>query len=93
MLRLRHDAVRDYTVLEDTQRIGRIRYASELTPGVWLWNVQVHIPGNMPMGTAKDLEAAKAAFKAGWEAIKAKHGRETLEAAFKAMNIRAGERG
>ena len=45
MLTLRMIGVRDYSVLEDGQHIGRIRFASERTPGVWLWHVQVHIPG------------------------------------------------
>ena len=79
---------RDYSVLEDGQRIGRIRYAEERIPGIWLWHVQVHIPGLAPQGTAKDLDAAKVQFKAAWEAFKAKHGPERLSEAYKAMNTR-----
>lgn len=87
-LTLRMIGIRDYSVLEDGQRIGRIRYASERTPAIWLWNVTVHVPGGLPMGSAKDLDVAKVAFKLSWEAFKTKHGPEVLEQAYKAMNIR-----
>jgi len=40
------------------------------------------------MGTAKDIDAAKADFKAAWEARKARSTPEQLAAAYKAMNIR-----
>jgi hypothetical protein len=59
-------------------RIGRIR----------LWNVTVHLSGGFPMGSSKDLDTAKAEFKAAWEALKARTTPEQLAAAYKAMNIR-----
>ena len=37
MLKLRPIGIRDYSVLEGHQRIGRIRFAGERQPGVWLW--------------------------------------------------------
>jgi len=37
MLTLRMIGRNDYSVREDGQPIGRIRYASERTPGIWLW--------------------------------------------------------
>ena len=40
------------------------------------------------MGSAKDLDTAKAEFKAAWEALKARTTPEQLAAAYKAMNIR-----
>jgi hypothetical protein len=43
------------------------------------------------MGSAKDLHAAKAKFKAAWEALKAGTTPERLAAAFKAMNIRGDD--
>ena len=52
MLTLRMIGKNDYRVSEDAQRIGRIRYASERTPGVWHWHVQLHIPGP-PFGEAR----------------------------------------
>jgi hypothetical protein len=58
MLTMRMTGVRDYSVSEDGQRIGRIRFASERTPGVWLWHIQVHIPGP-PFGSATSLDDAK----------------------------------
>jgi hypothetical protein len=67
MLKLRTIGIRDYSVLEGRQRIGRIRLASERMPSVWLWNVSIHLPGGLPMGSAKDLDTAKAEFKAAWE--------------------------
>jgi hypothetical protein len=75
-------------VLEGRQRIGRIRLASERMPSVWLWSVSIHLPGGLPMGSAKDLDTAKAEFKTAWEALKAKTTPDQLAAAYKAMNIR-----
>ena len=37
MLKLRTIGIRDYSVLEGEQRIGRIRFASERNPGIWIW--------------------------------------------------------
>ena len=75
-------------MLEGEQRIGRIRFADERMPGVWLWNVTIHLTGGLPMGSSKDLDTAKAELKAAWEALKAKTSPEQLAAAYKAMNIR-----
>ena len=44
MLKLRSIGIRDYSVFEGGQRIGRIRFAGERMPGVWLWKV-VTLPG------------------------------------------------
>ena len=63
----------------------------ELRLPIWIWNVTVHLPGGLPMGSAKDLDAAKAEFKAAWEALKARTTPERLAAAFKAMNIRGDD--
>ena len=41
-LKLRNIGDRDYLVLEGRQRVGRIRYASERNPGIWIWVVAVH---------------------------------------------------
>ncbi|WLB15023.1 hypothetical protein [Bradyrhizobium japonicum] len=79
---------RDYSVRDDGQSIGRIRYAGERSPAIWLWNVIVHIPGGLPLGTAKDLETAKAEFKAAWTAFKAKQTPDALAQAYKTMNLR-----
>jgi hypothetical protein len=73
MLALRPIGQNDYNVVEDGQRIGRIRYASERTPGAWLWFVQVHIPGP-PIGSERSLNIAKREFKKAWLEFKAKHG-------------------
>jgi hypothetical protein len=54
MLKLRSIGIRDYSVLEGEQRIGRIRFAEEHIPGVWLWNINVHLTGGLPMGSARD---------------------------------------
>jgi hypothetical protein len=62
MLKLRSIDLSDYAVLEGHQRIGRIRFAGERLPPIWLWNVVVHLPGGLPMGSAKDLDTAKAEF-------------------------------
>ena len=87
-LKLRSIDIRDYRVLEGRQPIGRIRFASERTPGIWLWNVTINLPGGLPMGSSKDLDAAKAEFKTAWHPLKARTTPEQLAAAYKAMNIR-----
>ena len=56
--------------------------------GDWLWNVTIHLPGGLPMGSAQDIDTAKAEFKAAWKALKARTTPEQLAAAYKAMNIR-----
>jgi len=90
-LRLRSIGLNDYRVIERQQRIGRIRYADERIPGIWLWNVTINLPGGLPMGSCKDLNTAKAEFRAAWEALKARTPPERLAAAFKATNIRDGD--
>jgi hypothetical protein len=72
MLKLRSIGLSDYAVLEGHQRIGRIRLATERMPCVWLWSVTIHLTGGLPMGSAKDLDTAKADFKVAWEALKAR---------------------
>jgi hypothetical protein len=47
---------------EGHQRIGRIRFAGERLPPIWTWNVVVRLTGGLPMGSAKDLDLAKAEF-------------------------------
>jgi hypothetical protein len=84
-LALRLIAPNDYIVIDDGQRIGRIRLARERSPSIWLWNVIVTIHGP-PFGDAKTIDEAKARFKAAWIAFKAKVGPEKLAAAYEAMN-------
>jgi hypothetical protein len=56
----------DYSIREDGQHIGRIRFASERTPGIWIWHSQVHIPGP-PFGSARSLdEARRTSGRHGW---------------------------
>jgi hypothetical protein len=88
MLKLRSIGISDYAVLEGEQRIGRIRFVIERLPGVWLWNVNVHLTGVLPMGSSTDLDTAKDEFKAAWEALKAGTTPAQLASAYKAMNIR-----
>jgi len=87
LLKLRSIGQNDYRVLEGRQRIGRIRFASERTPGIWLWNVTVNIPGP-PLGSASGLDDTKQRFKAAWLAFKEKHGPEKLAKAYAGMNLR-----
>ena len=56
MLKLRTIGLSDYSVLEGSQRIGRIRLATERMPCVWLWSVTIHLSGGLPMDLAKDLD-------------------------------------
>jgi|SoimicmetaTmtHAB_FD_contig_51_834029_length_338_multi_2_in_0_out_0_1 hypothetical protein len=88
MLKLRTIGIRDYSVFEGGQRIGRIRFAGERVPGVWLWNINVHLTGGLLMGSSHDLDTAKAEFKAAWEAPQASTAPEQLLAAYRDLNIR-----
>jgi hypothetical protein len=90
MLKLRSIGLSDYSVLEGEQRIGRIRFAGERQPGVWLWNVTVRLTGGLPMGSSWDLDTAKADFKVAWEALKARTTPEQLLAAYRDLNMRDG---
>ena len=47
-----------------------------------------NLSGGLPMGSANDIDTAKAEFKTAWEALKARISPEQLAAAYKAMNIR-----
>ncbi|WP_369723859.1 hypothetical protein AB8Z38_07350 [Bradyrhizobium sp. LLZ17] len=84
-LTLRMIGLDDYTVHEDRQLVGRIRYASECSPGLWLWTCIVTLPGP-PFGDAGSLDEAKGRFKVAWESFKAKHRPEELAKAFEEMN-------
>jgi hypothetical protein len=84
LLKLRSLGDRDYSMLQGRQRIGRIRYASERSPPVWIWNVTIHLTSELPIGSAQDLETAKAEFRAAWEALKTRTPPAELAAAFKA---------
>jgi hypothetical protein len=88
MLKLRSIGVRDYSVLEGEQRVGRIRFADERMPPIWLWNVVVHLTAGLRMGSAKDLDTAKADLKAAWEELKARTSKDELAAAYRDLNIR-----
>ena len=74
MLTLRLIGQNDYSIREDGQPIGRIRFTHERTPGIWLWHIQMHAPGLSPLGSARTLDEAKAAFRAAWERFKEQHG-------------------
>ena len=91
MLKLRSIGIGDYSVLEGEQRVGRIRFAGERMPTIWLWNVVVHLTAGLRMGSAKDLDTAKADFKAAWENLKARTSKDELAAAYKDMNIRGDD--
>ena len=90
LLKLRSIGTRDFSIFEGRQRIGRIRFAEELSPGVWMWSVVVHLPssGSLPLGSAEDIETAKAEFKSAWQALKARTTPEELVKAYRKMNIR-----
>ena len=61
----------DYSVREDGQHIGRVWFARERTPDIWLWNVTVNIPCP-PLGSASSLDEAKEQLLA----FKEEHGRD-----------------
>jgi hypothetical protein len=55
LLKFRSIGLSDYAVLEGSNRIGRIRFADERRPGVWLWSVTVPLPGDLPTGSSPDF--------------------------------------
>ncbi|KRR14738.1 hypothetical protein [Bradyrhizobium valentinum] len=88
MLKLRSIGLSDFAVVEGRQRIGWIRLATERMPCLWLWNVTVHLPGELPMGSAPDINTAKSEFREAWKALKVRTPPDQLAAAYRAMNIR-----
>jgi hypothetical protein len=52
------------------------------------WSRLRGLTAGLRMGSANDLDTAKADFKAAWEELKAKTSSEELAAAYKAMDIR-----
>ncbi|MCK1707911.1 MULTISPECIES: hypothetical protein [unclassified Bradyrhizobium] len=84
-LTLRKIGPDDYTVHEDRQLVGRIVYATERSPGLWLWTCVVTLPGP-PFGDAGSLDEAKGRFKVAWENFKAKHTAEALAKACAEMD-------
>lgn len=63
----------DWCIYENGNRIGRIRYASEVTnPVRWFWYTNLPyktVPANQ-LGWAATLDEAKPKFRASWEAYK-----------------------
>jgi hypothetical protein len=88
LLKLRPIGDDDYSVLEGDQRIGRIRHAGERSPPIWLWSIQINLPGAARNGSSRNLNAAKSEFRDAWRAVRAQTPPDQLAAAFKAMNIR-----
>jgi hypothetical protein len=88
MLKLRSIGLSEFAVFEGRRRIGRIRFATERMPCIWLWSITIRLTGGLPMGSSKDIDTAKAEFKAAWERLSARTTPEQLAAAYKAMNIR-----
>jgi len=84
MLRLRALDPDDYIVFDDGHMIGRIRFARDRSPALWLWTVVVAIPGP-PFGDATSLDEAKAKFQSAWDGFKQRHGPEELAKAFEQM--------
>ncbi len=70
-LALRSIGSNDFAVIDDGDRVGRIRLAAERRGEVWMWNVGLNIPGGVPSGTATSLEEAKTAFREAWTRFKA----------------------
>ena len=91
MLKLRSIGIRDYSVRDGQQRVGRIRYAPSAIPASGFGTSASTCPAGCRWDHAKDLDTAKAEFKAAWEALKARTSPEQLEAAYRAMNIRGDD--
>jgi hypothetical protein len=88
MLKLRRIGIDDYSVYEDKQRIGRIRLASERTPPIWLWTINIHLTDGLPVGSSQDHETTKAEFAGAWEELKARNPPAQLAAAYRDLNVR-----
>ena len=83
-LTLRLTGVCDYNVFEDGQRIGRIRFARDRNPGVWLWKSKSISPARRS-AARPDLDEAKRHFRANWLR---EHEAQALLVAYRAMNLR-----
>ena len=88
MLKLRSIGLSDYSVLEGNRRIGRIRLATERMPCRWLWNVTIRLIAGHPMGSAKDLDTARADFKAAWEVFEGQDHAGAARGGLQGLNIR-----
>ena len=89
MLKLRSIGINDYSVLEGRQRIGRIRFADERMPGVWLWNVTIHLGGDLPMGSCQGPQHGQGGVQGGLGSAESQDRHPSkLAAAYRAMNIR-----
>ena len=88
MLKLRLIGIRDYSVLEDGQRIGRIRLATEHMPASGCGASPSTWAAASPWVDPRTSNTAKAEFKTAWKALKARTPPEDFAAAYKAMNIR-----
>ena len=49
-LALRSIGSNDFAVIDDGDRVGRIRLAAEQRGEVWMWNIGLNIPGGVPNG-------------------------------------------
>ncbi|MDA9520170.1 hypothetical protein XI06_07350 [Bradyrhizobium sp. CCBAU 11434] len=84
MLRLRALDADDYIVFDDGHMIGRIWFARDRSPALWLWTPVVAIQAP-PFGDAMSLKEAEAKFQSAWDSFKQRHGPEELAKAFEQM--------
>ena len=87
MLTLRMIGMRDFTVREKDQPIGRIRFASRGDARRLALECTGQYP-RPPFGSAQTFDDAKADFKAAWLVFKEQHGPEKLAKAYAEMNLR-----
>jgi hypothetical protein len=77
----------DFTVQMDGLSIGRIKLSpgAAWNPDKWTWSITVALPatGNKRNGRAVSFEAAKAAWRAAWDATLAAIPPDALEIAMK----------
>ena len=86
MLTMRKISPNDHRIREDGQPIGRLRFASERLPGVWLWHVTVNIPG--PQSTGSATRPGQGAVRGGMAGVQGEARAEAFAAAYRAMNKR-----
>jgi hypothetical protein len=64
----------DYDVYDGDRAVGRIYSVGGRPDGEWFWGIAVQLTGRKNYASARSLDAAKAAFRAEYEAWQSRTG-------------------
>jgi hypothetical protein len=91
LLKFRSIGLSDFAVLEGSNRIGRIRLATERMPRVWLWSVTLPLPGDLPTGSSKDLDTARGQVQGGMEKLEGPDHARATDSSLRGDEVRDDE--